>query len=152
MQRLFNAHVRLVYEHEHGEVSMSSSVADRTEFWWNERKPNEPSLWESKIELGEKFFPLAIRAGYEATVTLDAYPSTRFSASVVDFSSIASTGDDPLLLPSGTANRYVRHFPARILIKDQDARILPDLSASAIVQLPAVERGVIVPRGDRAAQ
>ena len=35
--------------------------------------------------------------------------------------------------PSGTANRYVRHFPARILIKDQEARILPDLSASAIV-------------------
>ena len=33
---------------------------------------------------------------------------------------------------SGTANRYVRHFPARILIKDQDARILPDLSASAV--------------------
>ena len=35
---------------------MSSSVADRTEFWWNERKPDEPSLWDSKIELGEKFF------------------------------------------------------------------------------------------------
>ena len=28
----------------------------RTEFWWNERKPDEPVLWESKIELGEKFF------------------------------------------------------------------------------------------------
>ena len=56
MQRLFNAHVRLVYEHEHGEVSMSSSVADRTEFWWNERKPDQPVLWESKIELSEKFF------------------------------------------------------------------------------------------------
>ena len=25
-------------------------------FWWNERKPDQPSLWESKIELGEKFF------------------------------------------------------------------------------------------------
>ena len=35
---------------------MSSSVADRTAFWWNERKPDEPSLWDSKIELGEKFF------------------------------------------------------------------------------------------------
>ena len=59
-------------------------------------------------------------------------------------------GPVPIHAPtsSGTANRYVRHFPARILIKDQDARILPDLSASAIVQLPAVERGVIVPRGD----
>ena len=56
MRRLFNAHVQLVYKDEHGEVSVSSSVADRTEFWWNERKPDEPSLWDSKIELGEKFF------------------------------------------------------------------------------------------------
>ena len=56
MKRLFNAHVQLVYEDEHGEARVSSSVADRTEFWWNERKPDEPTLWESKIELGEKFF------------------------------------------------------------------------------------------------
>ena len=61
MRRLFNAHVQLVYKDEHGEVSVSSSVADRTEFWWNERKPDEPSLWESKIELGEKFFNEIIR-------------------------------------------------------------------------------------------
>ena len=56
MRRLFNAHVQLVYADEQGEARVSSSVADRTEFWWNERKPDEPSLWESKIELGEKFF------------------------------------------------------------------------------------------------
>ena len=56
MRRLFNAHVHLVYEDEHGEANVSSSVADRSEFWWNERKPNERVLWDSKIELGEKFF------------------------------------------------------------------------------------------------
>ena len=31
-------------------------IADRTEFWWNERKPEERTLWQSKIELSEKFF------------------------------------------------------------------------------------------------
>ena len=41
MGRLFNAHVRLVYKDERVEASVSSSVADRTEFWWNERKPDE---------------------------------------------------------------------------------------------------------------
>ena len=56
MKRLFSATVQLIYEDEHGEARVSSSVADRTEFWWNERKPDERSLWESKIELGEKFF------------------------------------------------------------------------------------------------
>ena len=30
MNRLFNAHVRLIYKDEHGEASVSSSVADRT--------------------------------------------------------------------------------------------------------------------------
>ena len=42
INRLFNSHVRLVYKDERGESSMSSSVADRTEFWWNERKPDQP--------------------------------------------------------------------------------------------------------------
>ena len=56
MQRLFNVHVQLIYEDAHGEVSINSLVADRTELWWNPKRPNERSLWESKIELGEKFF------------------------------------------------------------------------------------------------
>ena len=56
MRRLFNAHVRLIYKDEHGEASVSSSVADSTAFWWNPKRPAEPMLWESKIELGEKFF------------------------------------------------------------------------------------------------
>ena len=41
---------------EHGEAAVNSVMARRTEFWWNERKPDQPSLWESKIELGEDFF------------------------------------------------------------------------------------------------
>ena len=35
---------------------MSSFVADRTEFWWDPKKPDAPVFWDSKIELGEKFF------------------------------------------------------------------------------------------------
>ena len=30
-------------------------------FWWNERKPDVPMLWESKIRLGEDFFNEIIR-------------------------------------------------------------------------------------------
>ena len=55
MRRLFNAHVRLIYTDAHGEASVSSSVADSTAFWWNPKRPDEPMLWESKFELGEKF-------------------------------------------------------------------------------------------------
>ena len=56
MKRLFRCSVSLIYEDQRGDASVSSLIADRTEFWWNERKPDEPVLWESKIELGEKFF------------------------------------------------------------------------------------------------
>ena len=61
MRRLFNANVRLIYEHEHGEQFVSSAIADRGEFWWNERKPDEPVLFDSKIRLGEDFFNEIIR-------------------------------------------------------------------------------------------
>ena len=56
MKRLFSAYVQLIYEDQRGEARVSSLVADRSEFWWNERNPDEPSLWESKIELSERFF------------------------------------------------------------------------------------------------
>ena len=56
MKRLFRCQVELIYEDEHGEGSVASRIADSTVFWWNKRKPDQPSLWESKIELGEKFF------------------------------------------------------------------------------------------------
>ena len=56
MRRLFHCTVSLIYEDKNEMASVSSLVADRTELWWNEYKPDQPSLWESKIELGEKFF------------------------------------------------------------------------------------------------
>ena len=56
MKRLFGCTVSLIYQDEHGETAVNSVVARRTEFWWNERKPDEPSLWQSKIELGEDLF------------------------------------------------------------------------------------------------
>ena len=56
MTRLFRCQIELIYHDEHGERSVASRIADRTELWWNARKPDQPTLWESKIELGEKFF------------------------------------------------------------------------------------------------
>ena len=56
MDRLFSASVQLIYEDEHGKQFIASHIADRGEFWWNPKRPHEPSLWESKIYLGEGFF------------------------------------------------------------------------------------------------
>ena len=49
------------YEEPGGFVRVSSFVADKHEFWWNERKPNESSLWKSKIHLGATPKPLKAR-------------------------------------------------------------------------------------------
>ena len=54
MRRLFGCTVSMIYEDEHGEQFVSSLIAERGEFWWS--KPDERTLWDSKIELGEKFF------------------------------------------------------------------------------------------------
>ena len=56
MRRLFGCTVSMIYEDKHGEARVSSLVADHAAFWWNERKSDEQTLWESKIYLGESFF------------------------------------------------------------------------------------------------
>ena len=56
MDRLFHSHVQLIYEDEQHKASVSSQVADRGEFWWDPKRPNERVLWDSKIRLGEDFF------------------------------------------------------------------------------------------------
>ena len=45
MKRLFDCTVQLTYKDENGEVAVNSLIARRTDFWWNERKPDQPSLW-----------------------------------------------------------------------------------------------------------
>ena len=61
MDRLFNCSVSMIYEDEHGKQFVNSHIANRGEFWWNERKPDQPVLWESKVRLSEEFFNEIIR-------------------------------------------------------------------------------------------
>ena len=56
MRRLFGCSVQLSYKDEQGEAAVNSLIARRTEFWWNPKRPDESTLWESKIELSEDFF------------------------------------------------------------------------------------------------
>ena len=56
MQRLFNAHVQLVYKGDNGKRFVNAVIADEAEFWWDVKRPDDRTLWQSKIELSEKFF------------------------------------------------------------------------------------------------
>ena len=61
MKRLFNASVQLIYEDATVAATASSFVVDRSVFWWNERKPDQPVLFNSEIRLSEAFFNEIIR-------------------------------------------------------------------------------------------
>ena len=83
MKRLFNAHIQLAYEDKQVSASVNSPVASRTGFWWNERKPNERVLWESKIELGEKFFEEII--SHPVPLDLNILKALKRSSLGIDF-------------------------------------------------------------------
>lgn len=56
MDRLFNAHVQLVFEVPGRKSTVSSTVADRTDLWWDYRAPTQDTLWQSSVRLGESLF------------------------------------------------------------------------------------------------
>ena len=56
MQRLFSCSVSLVYADAGHKVQVHSFIADRAEYWWDTKQPAAPVLWDSTIQLGEKFF------------------------------------------------------------------------------------------------
>ena len=57
MTRLFNCSVQLVHSTKDHQVTVSSFIADRTEYWWDTSgNLDRPCLWDSTIQLGEKFF------------------------------------------------------------------------------------------------
>ena len=83
MRRLFNAHIQLAYEDKQVSASVNSPVASRTGFWWNERKPDELGLWDSKIELGEKFYQEIIR--HPVPLDLNILKAMKLSSLSIDF-------------------------------------------------------------------
>ena len=63
MDRLFNSTVQFIYEPKAPDGAslgvkdtFNSTVARKTHLVWNPKKPNEPVLWESTVELGHDFF------------------------------------------------------------------------------------------------
>ena len=83
MKRLFNAHIQLAYEDKQVSASVNSPVASRTGFWWNERRPNERLGWESKVELGEKFFNEILR--HPVPLDMNILKALKRSSLGVDF-------------------------------------------------------------------
>ena len=48
--------VSLTFKDATADRFVNSLIADSGEFWWDAKHPSQASLWESKIQLGERFF------------------------------------------------------------------------------------------------
>ena len=55
MRRLFGCSVQLSYKDANVERFVNSPIAESGEYWWNPKRPEESTLWESKIELSERY-------------------------------------------------------------------------------------------------
>ena len=56
MDRLFNAHIDLIYEEGEVKATTGGRLASKTVLWWDYDNPDEQTLWKSWIELGDELF------------------------------------------------------------------------------------------------
>ena len=67
MRRLFNAHVHLIYEDAHGEASVNSLVADRTEFGGTRSGPTTARYGRTRSGSGKNFSMRSLRTRSRST-------------------------------------------------------------------------------------
>ncbi|AFY71915.1 plasmid encoded RepA protein (plasmid) [Thalassoporum mexicanum PCC 7367] len=66
MERLFRAKISFDYRHSNplaeGKSWVNMDIADSGDIWWNPKQPDQQTLFDSKIELGEKFYEAILAA------------------------------------------------------------------------------------------
>lgn len=84
MERLFRAQISFDETNEHGQRWLDMQIAPSGEFWWDVKSPDQGVLWNSWIEVGEKFYQAiiaspvpvdirALRALRKSPLALDLY-------------------------------------------------------------------------------
>jgi HlyD family secretion protein len=79
----------------------------------------------------------SLRVGQRARITLDAFPGLELTGTVYSVGAMARA--------SMFESFYVRSIPVNVLVKGQDPRLIPDLSAAAEILLGREENKTLVP-------
>lgn len=79
----------------------------------------------------------SVRLGIKATARLDAYPGVQFPAHVI--------GVNAMTKPGVWRPNYMREIPVRLKLDQIDARVIPDISASADLQLASEKQATLAP-------
>jgi hypothetical protein len=56
IDRLFNAHLDLIYQDHEQKITTGGRIAPRTVLWWDYHQPDQQTLWKSWVEIGEELF------------------------------------------------------------------------------------------------
>jgi HlyD family secretion protein len=79
-----------------------------------------------------------LKLAQHAEIHLDAYPDLVFPGSVEHLGAVGASSD--------FSRSQIRHFTALISIRGSDAKLLPDLSAAAEIEVEKVENALVIPR------
>ena len=113
-RRLFASSITAVYENGPGFAVINQAVADRAQFWWNNKHPEQAGLWKSTVTLSENFFnevidrpvPIdmrAIRALKKSPLALDIYSWLTYRMSYLTSPTVVSWAGVAMMLGSSYA-------------------------------------------------
>jgi hypothetical protein len=113
-RRLFASSITAVYENGPGFAVINQAVADRAQFWWDNKHPEQAGLWKSTVTLSENFFnevidrpvPIdmrAIRALKKSPLALDIYSWLTYRMSYLKSPTVVSWAGVAMMLGSSYA-------------------------------------------------
>lgn len=113
-RRLFASSITAVYENGPGFAVINQAVADRAQFWWDNKHPEQAGLWKSTVTLSEHFFnevidrpvPIdmrAIRALKKSPLALDIYTWLTYRMSYLKSPTVVSWAGVAMMLGSSYA-------------------------------------------------
>ena len=113
-RRLFASSITAVYENGPGFAVINQAVADRAQFWWDNKHPEQAGLWKSTVTLSENFFnevidrpvPIdmrAIRALKKSPLALDIYSWLTYRMSYLKSPTVISWAGVAMMLGSSYA-------------------------------------------------
>lgn len=113
-RRLFSSSITAVYENGPGFAVINQAVADKAQFWWDNKHPEQAGLWKSTVTLSENFFnevidrpvPIdmrAIRALKKSPMALDIYSWLTYRMSYLKSPTVVSWAGVAMMLGSSYA-------------------------------------------------
>ena len=67
IDRLFHAHLDLIYQDSEKKISTGGRIAPKTVFWWDYHRPDQQTLWKSWVEIGQELFDESSPIRYRST-------------------------------------------------------------------------------------